>query len=546
MSKKSLSALKLSAAAVILAAGLGVSGTTSEAVFDAPYYDITKVGGSFNGSQYVLNGTTVTDSFFCDGTYTYFLQTDGTPMKDRLTYHPDGKQVIYFDADGHECFDTFAHVKKSIAGDAVDDLCYFGTYGNLYVNVITYNKEGTAIYYANKYGVMERSGVFEVSSDAVNYSALANGCKYGYANSDGTVKGFYATYEEAAVQTDAGQNNGNSDNNNADKPDGWEKFETITYDGNGKQISRQVWEGDSYKIYEDNGNGGEYLYIDYTDYCDDNQNHSGYSMKTYGLKSNGKTYLRSVANGQEPLNGNWSYQKTSYDENGKENGTTVREYNGSDLIKEVSNSWGENGKSESVTVYNYENGNVKRQEYYSTDIYSSGSVHTYSEYSDFTYITVAGKEVMSRMDNYYINSDNTAKLSYYILYDYDENANCISTNLHQIYRGIESGGTSESTYSYIGNEWVCTKDLHYKFDSNGKKVPSFGFEKYYENNKLSQYNSYLGTDDDSWALIWYTVYNNYNFPQDTSQTVTFEASRTYDGDGNLKEYIVECWHFVQK
>ena len=445
MSKKSLSALKLSAAAVILAAGLGVSGTTSEAVFDAPYYDITKVGGSFNGSQYVLNGTTVTDSFFCDGTYTYFLQTDGTPMKDRLTYHPDGKQVIYFDADGHECFDTFAHVKKSIAGDAVDDLCYFGTYGNLYVNVITYNKEGTAIYYANKYGVMERSGVFEVSSDAVNYSALANGCKYGYANSDGTVKGFYATYEEAAVQTDAGQNNGNSDNNNADKPDGWEKFETITYDGNGKQISRQVWEGDSYKIYEDNGNGGEYLYIDYTDYCDDNQNHSGYSMKTYGLKSNGKTYLRSVANGQEPLNGNWSYQKTSYDENGKENGTTVREYNGSDLIKEVSNSWGEHGKSESVTVYNYENGNVKRTEYYSTYIYN-GSVYTYSEYRDFTYITVAGKEVMSRMDNYLINSDNTAKLSYYILYDYDENANCISTNLHPPIATLETNGSALKIY----------------------------------------------------------------------------------------------------
>ena len=199
MSKKSFSTLKLSAAAAILVAGLGVNGITSEAVFDAPYYNITTDGGSFNGSQYVLNGATVTDSFFCDGTYTYFLQTDGTPMKDRLTYHPDGKQVIYFDENGHECFDTFAHVKKSISGDAVDDLCYFGTTGNLYVNVITYNREGTAIYYANKYGVMERNGVFEVSSEATNYSALANGCKYGYANSDGTVKGFYATYEEAAT-----------------------------------------------------------------------------------------------------------------------------------------------------------------------------------------------------------------------------------------------------------------------------------------------------------------------------------------------------------
>ena len=40
MSKKSLSTLKLSAAVAILAAGVGVSGITSEAAFDAPYYNI--------------------------------------------------------------------------------------------------------------------------------------------------------------------------------------------------------------------------------------------------------------------------------------------------------------------------------------------------------------------------------------------------------------------------------------------------------------------------------------------------------------------------
>ena len=68
----------------------------------------------------------ITNEFVCDGTYTYFLQADGTAMKDRLTYHPDGVHVIYFDQYGHEVFSDFAHVKKSIAGEPVDDYCFFG------------------------------------------------------------------------------------------------------------------------------------------------------------------------------------------------------------------------------------------------------------------------------------------------------------------------------------------------------------------------------------------------------------------------------------
>ena len=30
----------------------------------------------------------------------YYFKSDGTPMKDRLTYHPDGEHIIYFDANG--------------------------------------------------------------------------------------------------------------------------------------------------------------------------------------------------------------------------------------------------------------------------------------------------------------------------------------------------------------------------------------------------------------------------------------------------------------
>lgn len=29
----------------------------------------------------------------------YYFKSDGTPMKDRLTYHPDGEHIIYLDAN---------------------------------------------------------------------------------------------------------------------------------------------------------------------------------------------------------------------------------------------------------------------------------------------------------------------------------------------------------------------------------------------------------------------------------------------------------------
>lgn len=201
MSEKTI-LTKLVAAAATLMVAFGVNGLESKAAFDAPYYNINVNGGSFDGEHYVLDdGTVVSNAFFCDGTYTYFLQADGTPMKDKLTYHPDGLQIIYFDAYGHECFDTFANVKTSISGDAVDDLCYFGTTGNMFINVITYNVQGTQIYYANSYGVMECDGVFCVDVNATNYDALAGGRVYGYANADGTVAGFYSSFSEAANLT---------------------------------------------------------------------------------------------------------------------------------------------------------------------------------------------------------------------------------------------------------------------------------------------------------------------------------------------------------
>ena len=141
------------------------------------HYDLETHGGTWDGTHYYLpNGTLVTDAFFCDGTYTYYLQFDGTPMKGRLAYHPEGRHVIYFDDEVHEVFNTFANVKQDVKGNPVDDLCYFNVYGFMYVNVLTYDQAGKNLYYANTNGVMERNGWFKFPENNI-----------GYANADGTL-----------------------------------------------------------------------------------------------------------------------------------------------------------------------------------------------------------------------------------------------------------------------------------------------------------------------------------------------------------------------
>ena len=84
-------------------------------------------------------------------------------MKDRLTYHPDGVHVIYFDNSCHEVFSDYAHINRSISGDVVDDFCFFDLNGYLYVDVLTYDITGKHILYANPYGRLERGGWFQFS-----------------------------------------------------------------------------------------------------------------------------------------------------------------------------------------------------------------------------------------------------------------------------------------------------------------------------------------------------------------------------------------------
>lgn len=167
------------------------------------YYNININGGSWDGIHYTVGGNVIINAFFCDGTYTYYLQADGTPMKDRLTYHPDGEHIIYFDANGHEVFSDFAHITKSIAGDAVDDLCFFDVYGYMYVNKLTYDKAGENLYYINECGVIQRGNrwfQFPEQIEDIDGEDLYTGNAYGFGTENGALLTNTMTYNQNGQQ----------------------------------------------------------------------------------------------------------------------------------------------------------------------------------------------------------------------------------------------------------------------------------------------------------------------------------------------------------
>ncbi len=68
----------------------------------------------------------------------------------------------------------------------------------MYVDVVTYDKTGTVLYYANPYGVMERGKWFQFSdtvkcADGTPWAGAAG--RYGYANADGTLMKDQWTYD---------------------------------------------------------------------------------------------------------------------------------------------------------------------------------------------------------------------------------------------------------------------------------------------------------------------------------------------------------------
>ena len=76
--------LKSALVGLTLCAGItfGMTLKNENKAHAAGYYNININGGRFDGNTYVCNGKVMKNCFFCDGTYTYYLDHNGHPMKD--------------------------------------------------------------------------------------------------------------------------------------------------------------------------------------------------------------------------------------------------------------------------------------------------------------------------------------------------------------------------------------------------------------------------------------------------------------------------------
>lgn len=72
----------------------------------------------------------------------YYFKSDGTPMKDRLTYHPDGEHIIYLDANGAMEQQGLFHFANG------RDLGYANADGTLMHSRFSYDPYGRIVFFS--------------------------------------------------------------------------------------------------------------------------------------------------------------------------------------------------------------------------------------------------------------------------------------------------------------------------------------------------------------------------------------------------------------
>lgn len=121
-------------------------------------------------------GNMLINNYAFDGLYTYYMMANGAPMKNRLSWDPEGTGLIYFDYYGHMQFNEFRQADDGY-------IYYFGAEGRALRDQVTFwNNQA---YYLDGAGRMQQSGWFQ----------FTNGRDYGCANGDGTLMNDGFTYD---------------------------------------------------------------------------------------------------------------------------------------------------------------------------------------------------------------------------------------------------------------------------------------------------------------------------------------------------------------
>ncbi len=509
-----------------------------KAAFEAKHYDIRENGGKWNGYYYVLDGQLVTDAFFCDGEYTYFLQADGSPMKDRLTYHPDGEHIIYFDGQGHEVFSNFYNVKKSISGDEVDDLCFFDVYGYMYVNFLTFDQEGKKLYYANPYGVMDKGTWFQFAADAGEVAAAygAGEGTWAYAYKDGRVdpnsigkKDSYTPVEKVTKSS------------TTYRADGTVKYQSVMNDkgkivtSNALRADGTVYSSSNYE-YDENGDSTKTT----TTYFD------GYSdVNTYGDKSYTSTsYTQmggTLSSYVSKTNEDGSHEYISYRHDGSVDHKSYTDKNGSTsegFKADGSPSW------KDVQVYDNAGMTVKSESYW------NGKLQSVTEYLDYGYtIKITSYDDEGNVTGWSVKdySGETGKLDIERKYD-AEGAYLGKTEYY-----FDDEHNNIRTVSYDAEDKVISdnkndnnSDYSEEYDSNGRLAKSIstststwtdadGKIEIHNYKNVTEYNEY--EEEIKHSRYVDDVLDEYSIKEyDANGNVA--KSTSYDSDGTVTSYII--------
>lgn len=109
-----------------------------------------------NGDKHYFreDGTMIYNDWYFDGTWTYYLQYDGTPMKDRLTYISSRWRTYYLNANGAmEQSEWFQYANHRDYGYANPD-------GTLKNTEFSYDAYGRVVYYQWN-GMVARGLIFD-------------------------------------------------------------------------------------------------------------------------------------------------------------------------------------------------------------------------------------------------------------------------------------------------------------------------------------------------------------------------------------------------